>query len=149
MLQNEDNQRGDGVCVERATVDHFLSHSSAYLSLSRRRVMYSTYQYIKQYTLLFSTYHALLHCMSLSQRLPKLHLPNTNQPLTYYYARPGQSCLAGQPSKESKESEKSRRSSSPISSGKTAQNEAKPNRIPTETMRIRSTSRAVQGPSDT
>ncbi|KFY75354.1 hypothetical protein V499_04667 [Pseudogymnoascus sp. VKM F-103] len=38
---------------------------------------------------------------------------------------------------------------SPIPSGKTTQNEAKPNRIPTETMRIRSTSRAVQGPSDT
>lgn len=108
-------------------------------------------------SILYSSLHTMHYCIAClclkeSKDSPSFTYLTLTNPLTYYYAQPEQSCLAGQPSKESKESKeskKSRRSSSPISSGKTIQNEAKPNHIPTETMRIRSTSRAVQGPSDT
>mgnify|MGYP001581426884 FL=1 len=87
MLQYEDNQRGDGVCVERATVDHCLSHfiRSSPVDESRSvHCMYSTYQYIKLYTLLWlyilRTYYAQLHVSRKAKTLPSFpYLTLTNR----------------------------------------------------------------------
>lgn len=62
MLQNEDNQRGDGVCVERATVDHFLSHSSVPLPLPS--TSYVQYIPVYQGSILYSSLHTMHYCIA-------------------------------------------------------------------------------------
>lgn len=112
-------------------------------------------QYIPVYQAVYSTLAVhtpyilcAIACLKESKDSPKLPLPNTNQPLTYYYTQqPEQSCPAVQPSGR-RRSPRSVAQVAPSPVAKSTQNEAKPNRIPTETMRTRSTSRAVQGPSD-
>ncbi|KFY15014.1 hypothetical protein V492_02280 [Pseudogymnoascus sp. VKM F-4246] len=84
-----------------------------------------------------------------SREPPKLHLPNTNQSANLLLLTASIVMSSRRKkSKTSKETKKSR-SGSPISSGKTAQKETKPNHIPTENNAHPLHIKGRPGPSDT